>query len=187
MRPRRIEIVSATVGSLKFTGTGWTVDGNGLYVATLAANHTVGSGKKAKKYRDVLEFVLDPEKGWMEDQLTGAVATVLTSAPGLPLNEDILISVRRNPFGDKDNADAKSIAVDLAALGTQSFADEAGLAWNLKVSSAGVATISRTTGTGKKKKTTSATAVVEVADLGGGNILATARFLVAGKIITATW
>ena len=49
----------------------------------------------------------------------------------------------------------------LAALGTQTFTDDAGLAWKLKVSAASVATISRTT--------------------------ATARFLVGGRVIVATW
>ncbi|MBR4654428.1 MAG: nucleotidyl transferase AbiEii/AbiGii toxin family protein [Kiritimatiellae bacterium] len=134
---------------------------------------------------------------WLEPPVVeeeGGTVWAVTVAKGgplgeraLPVDSDVVLMARRNPFGDKDNAEAKSVAADLAALGTQDFTDETGLAWKVKVSAKGVATISRTTGTGKKKKTISATAVVEVADSGGGDVHATARFLVSGKIVTFAW
>ena len=183
--------ITAKVGSLSLSRTGWTVGEDGLYRATLSKTRTVGKGKKAKRYRDAMALVLDPAKGWTEDQLSGTFATCLTTAPNAPLNADTVVSARRNPFGDKDNADAKGLAAQLAALGTQTFTDDTGLAWKLKVSTAGVATISRTVGTGKKAKTTSATAVVEVgavyaADPDAG-YTATARFLVGGRVIAVSW
>ena len=136
----------------------------------------------------MLKLTLDPCKSWTSDQLSGTVTTCLTAKPDSPINADTVVSARRNPFGDSDNADAKALAAQLAALGTQTFTDEAGLAWKLKVSAAGVATISRTTGTGRKKKTTSATAVVEVApDAYGDGYTATARFLVGGRVIVVSW
>ena len=61
----------------------------------------------------------------------------------------------------------------------------------MMVAANGVATISRTTGTWKKRKTVSATAVVEVepidpADPTAG-YRAVAWFLVGGKVIEASW
>ena len=136
----------------------------------------------------MLKLTLDPCKPWTSDQLSGTVTTCLTAKPDSPINADTVVSARRNPFGDSDNADAKALAAQLSALGTQTYTDEAGLAWKLKVSAAGVATISRTTGTGRKKKTTSATAVVEVApDAYGDGYTATARFLVGGSVIVVSW
>ena len=173
-------------GEVHHEGRGQGEDG--LYRATLSKTRTVGKGKKAKKYRDVMTLVLDPSKGWMEDQLSGTFTTCLTTAPNAPTNADTVVSVRRNPFGDSDNAEAKALAAQLAALGTQTYTDDMGLAWKLKVSTAGVATLSRTTGTGKKKKTISATAVVEATPVTDGDgYTATARFLVGGRVIVATW
>ncbi len=97
------------------------------------------------------------------------------------------MSARRNPYGDKDNADAKAVAADVVALGARKVTDGEGLVWSVKVAANGVATISRTTGTGKKKKTVSATAVVTVDDLGGGALRAEARFLVGGKFVMVDW
>ena len=188
--------ITAKVGSLSFSRTGWTVDGEGRYCANLLTTRTVGKGKKAKKYTDVLTLTLAPEKGWTEDQLTGAVATfsgtvkladALVALNGgesalVPSNADTYVLARRNSFGD--NAEAKALAAELAALGTQKWTDAEGLVWNLKVSTGGVATIARTTGSGKNKKTTSATAVV-VWD--GGAYVPYAVFLVGGKIEEVIW
>ena len=193
--------MSATIGSLKFTGTGWTVgeDESGWYQATLRTVRTVGSGKKAKKYTDVLWIWLDPNREWTDDQIGGRIASfggTISLADGMksfngdesaptPLNEDIYVSVRRNPFGD--NTDAKAIAAAMAAQGTRIYTDESGLAWNLKMSSNGVATISRTTGSGKNKKTISATAVLEVEKGGSGYVRGVTRFLVSGKVLSVAW
>ena len=92
------------------------------------------------------------------------------------------LTARRNPFGD--NADAKALAAELAALGTHTLTDGDGIVWSLKVASNGVATIARTTGTGKNKKTISATAVVA---WNGGDYGPYAVFLVDGKIIDVYW
>ena len=188
--------ITAKVGTLSFARTGWTVDEAGRYCANLLTTRTVGTGKKAKKYTDVLTLTLDPEKGWTEDQLSGAVATfngtvkladALVALNGgesalVPSNADLYVSARRNPFGD--NADAKALAAELVALGTQTLTDDDGLVWNLKVASNGVATIARTTGTGKNKKTVSATAVVA---WNGDDYGSYAVFLVDGKIIEVSW
>lgn len=191
--------MSATVGSLKFTGTGWTVDDDGSYLANLRTVRTVGTGKKAKKYTDVLSIWIDPNRAWTDDQLGGCVATfsgsisladALEPLNGLesvltPMNTDTYVSARRNPFGDND--EAKAIAATLVAQGTHDFTDDAGLAWKVKMAANGVATISRTTGSGKNRKTTSATAVLEVEDDGAGDIWGVTRFLVSGKIIKIEW
>ena len=188
--------ISAKAGTLSFARTGWTVDGEGRYCANLLTTRTVGTGKKAKNYTDVLTLTLDPAKGWTEDQLAGAVATfngtvkladalvVLNGGESalVPLNADTLVSARRNSFADND--DAKALAAELVALGTQKWTDARGLVWNLKVASNGVATIARTTGSGKSKKTISATAVV-VWD--GGEYVPHAVFLVDGRFIEVSW
>ena len=188
--------ISAKVGSLAFSRTGWTVDDGGTYVATMRAVRTVGTGKNAKKYTDVLMLALDPEKGWMEDQLMGTVATfngnvaladALAALDGgetalMPSNVDTAVSARRNSFGD--NVDAKALAAELAALGTQKWTDAEGLVWNLKAALNGVATIARTTGSGKNKKTISATAVVV---WNGDGHVPYADILVGGKIVEVNW
>ena len=89
---------------------------------------------------------------------------------------------RRNSFGD--NEEAKALAAELAALGTQEWMDADGLVWNLKVSTGGVATLARTTGSGKNKKTISATAVIV---WNGGEDSPSATFLVGGKIVPVWW
>ena len=191
--------ISAKVGSLAFSRTGWTVDEDGTYVAKLRTVRTVGTGKKAKKYTDVLTICLDPDKSWVEDQLSGRIvsfngnvslANALAAIDGeesalASLNADTHVSARRNPFGD--NAEAKSIAAVLAAQGTRTFTDDGGLVWNLKVAANGVATISRTTGTGKNRKTTTATAVLAIDEDGAGAMRGVTQFLVSGKIVRAHW
>jgi RHS repeat-associated protein len=188
--------ITAKVGTLSFARTGWTVDEAGRYCANLLTTRTVGTGKKAKKYTDVLTLTLDPDAPWTEDQLSGKVATfngtvkladALVALNGgesalVPSNADLYVSARRNPFGD--NADAKALAAELVALGTQTLTDDDGLVWNLKVASNGVATIARTTGAGKNKKTVSATAVVA---WDGDEYGPYAVFLVDGKIMGVSW
>ena len=188
--------ITAKVGTLSFARTGWTVDEAGRYCANLLTTRTVGTGKKAKKYTDVLTLTLDPDAPWTEDQLSGKVATfngtvkladALVALNGgesalVPSNADLYVSARRNSFGD--NVEAKTLAAELVALGTQKLTDDEGLVWNIKVAANGVATIARTTGTGKNKKTVSATAVVA---WNGDDYDPYAVFLVDGKIIEVSW
>ena len=201
--------ITAKVGTLSFSRTGWTIDDfyGYFYVATMRTVRTTGTGKKKKTYTDVLRLTLGPGAAWTEDQLTGTVATfngtvkladaleaidtweeggtqALVDAGTLPMpvNVDQWVSARRNPFGD--NADAKALAAELVALGTQTLTDDDGLVWNLKVASNGVATIARTTGAGKNKKTVSATAVVA---WDGDEYGPYAVFLVDGKIVGVRW
>lgn len=201
--------ITAKVGTLSFSRTGWTIDDfyGYFYVATMRTVRTTGTGKKKKTYTDVLRLTLGPGAAWTEDQLTGTVATfngtvkladaleaidtweeggtqALVDAGTLPMpvNVDQWVSARRNSFGD--NADAKALAAELVALGTQTLTDDDGLVWNLKVASNGVATIARTTGAGKNKKTVSATAVVA---WDGGEYGPYAVFLVDGKIVEVRW
>jgi len=201
--------ISAKVGSLAFSRTGWTVDASGAYVANMRTVRTTGSGAKKKTYTDVLALTLDPDAPWTEDQLTGYVATfngnvALSSAlaafetirdegmqalvddGGLPVpsNEDVYVWARRNPFGDAVNKEAKAIAKELASYGTQKFTDIYDTSWDIKVSTSGVATISRTYGSGKNKKTVSATAVVM---WDGGETSPYAFFLAEGKVVGVSW
>ena len=103
--------ISAKVGSLSFSRTGWAVGEDGRYSAKMLASRTVGTGKSAKKYSDVLVLTLDPEAPWTEDQLTGSVATFngsLALADALaawedgtrvPQNADADVSARRQRRG----------------------------------------------------------------------------------------
>jgi hypothetical protein len=102
----------------------------------------------------------------------------------VPSNEDVDVWVRRNPFGDTANKEAQAIAKELASYGTQKFTDIYETAWNIKVSTSGVATISRTYGSGKNKKTVSATAVVM---WDGGENPPYAFFLAEGKVFGVNW
>ena len=202
--------LSAKVGSCSFSRKGWTVDESGMYVANMRTVRTVGSGKKAKTYTDILSVTLDPDAYWTEDQLTGTIATfagtvsladALAAIDGdsnstgslAPANIDTVVSARRNPFDDKDNTEAKRIAAEIAAIGAFNVMSADELVWTVKVSAkTGVATISRTIGSGKKKKTVSATTVIKVEEIGyqddqqgivdGYSVSAT--FLVSGKIIS---
>ena len=201
--------ISAKVGSLSFSRNGWAVSDSGAYVANMRNVRTTGSGKGKKTYTDVLALTLDPNAAWTEDQLTGHLVTFggnvsLSSALAainalkdggvqavldagtlpVPLNSDTGISARRNPYGDADNLEAKALAAELAALGTQVVEDGTGTSWKAKVAANGVATISRTTGTGKSKKIVTATAVVT---WDGEGHQPAAVFLAGGRIIAIDW
>ena len=74
----------------------------------------------------------------------------------------------------------------IRASAPASFTGNDGTAWKFSVSDNGVVTISRTTGSGKNKKTVSATAVVEIGRDGEG-YAARVRFLISGTIAEMTW
>lgn len=155
--------ISATVGGRSFSGTGWTRSGDDG--ATLCA--------ALEKDADVLTLTLDPAKGWTEDQLSGSFSTFG--------GEEVVLTARRDSFGD--NEEAKAVAAELSARETTVFADADGTEWKLKVSANGVATAVRITGTAE-----CATAVLEVSPaLDGNGYVATARFLVGGKVVEATF
>ena len=201
--------ISAKVGSLAFSRTGWTVDEAGSYVATMRTVRTTGIGRWKRTYTDVLTLSLSGPLPWTEaNQLGGGIFTfngnvslakalaaiemrkeegmqalVNNGTLPVPINADIWVyNVRRNSYGD--NAEAKALAAELAALGTLSITDAEGVVWNLNVAANGVAKIWRTTGTGRYKKTTSATAVVE---WDGEGTIPYALFLVSGRIISFNW
>ncbi len=201
--------ISAKVGSLAFSRTGWTVDEAGSYVATMRTVRTTGIGRGKRTYTDVLTLSLSGPLPWTEaNQLSGCIFTfngnvslakalaaiemrkeegmqalVDNGTLPVPINADIWVyNVRRNSYGD--NAEAKALAAELAALGTLSITDAEGVVWNLNVAANGVAKIWRTTGTGRYKKTTSATAVVE---WDGEGTIPQALFLVSGRIIGFNW
>ena len=176
--------ISAKVGTLSLAKTGWTIGEDGRYRVTLSATRNAGAGKKAKKYKDAMALVLDPDAEWTQDQLSGTFKTCFATTPDAPVNADQDFSARRNPFGD--NADAKEVLVDIRGNAPKSLVDDGGTTWKFSVSDKGVATISRTTGTGKNRKTVSATAVVEVEHVVEG-YSAKARFAVSGKVVEATW
>ena len=188
--------ISAKVGTLTFSRAGWTrrvgdaapYQGREVYVATMRTVRSVGTGKAKKTYTDVLTLTLDPGKGWTEDQLAGQVGTfngnVSVAEAEEGINADTVVSARRNPFGD--NVEAKEALAGVRESAPKSLVDDNGTTWKLAVSDKGVATISRTTGSGKNKKTLTATAIVEVARDGEG-YSATARFAVSGKVVEATW
>lgn len=180
--------ISASVGSLKFSRTGWTARDDGHYVATLRTVRTTTSGSTKKKFTDILTLDIAPNANWMTDQLVGSVGTfsgdvtVAKAQTLTPSNTDPTVSARRNSYNDVD--DAKELAAWFSSwLGTNSsFNDESGTKWNIKASTAGVVTISRTTGTGKNKKTITATAVLEVSEAGAYTNYS-ARFLASGKLV----
>lgn len=189
--------LTATVGSLNFTRTGWTIGEDGQYKAKFRTLRTVGSGKKAVKYTDVLSISLDPEALWTEDQISGFVGTIkgnLAIDDALEVLEDQsttldhTLSARRNPFDD-DNKDADAWAAELAALGTLKHTDANGIVWNLTVNNKGVAKIARTYKKNGKKVTVTASAIVVVKAVepeeegGETEYAATATFLAEGKVI----
>ena len=201
--------ISAKIGSQAFARNGWTIDKvyRYFYEAPMRVVRTTGTGKKKKTYTDILTLSLSPNMAWTEDQLIGGVYTFsgnVTLADALeaievlndeglqalvddgvlpvPINVDTWICARRNSYGD--DAEAKALAAELVALGTLSITDAEDVVWNLKVAANGVATITRTTGTGKNKKTISATAVVEWA---GDGYAPYVVFFVSGRIINFDW
>ena len=187
--------LSASIGSLKFAATGWTARDDGHYEATFRTLRKVVSGSKTKKFTDVLTLDIDPGANWMTDQLDGTLGTyagdvtVAKAQTLTPSNKDVVLSARRNPYNDADDVDgAKELAAGFSLwLGTSNtFVDESGITWNVKASTAGVVTISRTTGSGKNKKTITATAVLEVDDFAAYRNYS-ARFLVSGKVIGTSW
>ena len=102
--------MSAKVGTLSFSRTGWSIDQEGRYVAKMRTVRVVGKGKSAKKYTDVLSLVLDPDVGWAQDQLVGTVGTfngdvsIAGSADLVPINVDTIVTARRNSFEDSEEA-----------------------------------------------------------------------------------
>ena len=137
---------------------------------------------------DILTFAIDPQAEWTEDQLTGALETYkgqvsVEEAEGrTPVNGDTVLSARRDPFGDED--EARELAAALAARGVQKLADADGLVWDAKVSENGVATIARAASEGGFA---SATAVLAVEKLADGGLRASARFLVSGVVLEMAW
>ena len=182
--------LTAKIGTLSLTCTGWSVDEDGVYRAAFSKTRTVGTGKKAKKYKDVLTLVLDPatfnldpKKSWMKDQISGEFRTYLTSNLNEPVNDDLTLTARRNPFDD-DNKDADAWADELAALGTLKYTDADGVVWNLTVNNEGVVKIARTYKKNGQKVTVTALAVVVVDETeDSSGYVATATFLVEDDII----
>ena len=168
--------ITAKVGSISLSRTGWAEAEDGTYTAKLSAKRKVGTGKKAKTYSDTLTLSLDPGAGWSERQLTGVFETTQR------VSEEVL-EAQRNPFGD--NADAKALLQEIRAADFGEL--PAGVA--LKVNSkTGVATFTKTTGSGKKKKTASATNVLEVQNgEEAGSYIAIGRAIVGGTFVEAFW
>lgn len=105
--------ISAKVGSYTFARSGWTVNDEGYYCATLTTKRKVGTGSKMKIYVDTLTLTLNPHSDdWYERQIAGELAT--TQREGI-----IGFTALRKPFGD--NATANTLAAKLARLGTQSL------------------------------------------------------------------
>ncbi len=178
--------ISAAVGDLKFSGDWSDVSKrNGGHFVTLRAVRTVGTGADAQDFTDILSLSFDGTADWTVDQLTGVLATykgavTAEEAENLaPVNDDVVVSARRNPFGD--NEEAKALAAGLAARGVQRVVGGDGLAWVVKVAENGVATILRTAEDGGEG--VSATAVVAAKELEAGTLSAVVRFLASGRVV----
>ena len=190
--------ISAKVGTIAFSRVGWIFDEpSGGYVAKMQTVKRTGVGKNRTARTNVLTLALDPNAAWTQDQLTGAITTFngsITSNASfktlyddcepVPMNEDVNILARRNPFSDI--TEAKEVAYGLAARGTLKLTDAAGPLWNLNVKSNGVVRISRVVCSGKIRKTLTGTSVVEIT-MDDDAYTATARFLVDGQIVEMTW
>ena len=145
--------ISATAGALKFSGdwndacTDCPDAKDGTATVALRAVRTVGTSADAQDFTDVLALVFDADADWTVDQLTGVLATykgdvTVEEAKGLePVNEDTVLSARRNAFGE--NEEAQALAAGLAARGVLRLVDGDGLAWLVKVAENGVATVLR--------------------------------------------
>lgn len=183
--------ISAAVGSLKFAGD-WRdavrTDGQAQGGTQTVTLRTVRADGADDWETDILTFAIDPQAEWTEDQLTGALETYkgqvsVEEAEGrTPVNGDTVLSARRDPFGDED--EARELAAALAARGVQKLADADGLVWDAKVSENGVATIARAASEGGFA---SATAVLAVEKLADGGLRASARFLVSGVVLEMAW
>ena len=184
--------ISAKVGTLKFSGdwhdvcTGCTDAKDGTATVVLRAVRTVGTGADAQDFTDVLTLAFDADADWTVDQLTGVLATykgdvTVEEAKGLePVNDDAVLSARRNAFGE--NEEAQALAAELAARGVLKLVDGDGLAWLVKVAENGVATVLRDSdGDGTP---VTATAVVAAQDLGDGKLCAVVRFPSSDRVVT---
>lgn len=183
--------ITATVGTLKFTGTGWTVgseevspgDVREVYCANLRTLRTVGSGKSAKHYTDVISLTLWTDADWTEDQLTGVVGTfsgTVATSDGIAalngegastlssINADTTFSARRNSYSD--NASAMAAARDVASNGLFEVKDEEDRVWQVKVSESGVVVAV------ESESAISASAVMTVDDVDDDKCRASATF-----------
>ena len=184
--------ISAKVGSLKFSGdwheacTGRPDAKDGTATVVLRAVRTVGTGADAQYLTDVLTLAFDADADWTVDQLTGVLATykddvTVEEAKGLePVNDDTVLSARRNAFGE--NEEAQALAAELAARGVLKLVDGDGLVWLVKVAENGVATVLRDSdGDGAP---VTATAVVAAQDLDDGKLCAVVRFPSSDRVVT---
>ena len=165
--------ITVKIGSLTFSKTGWgDVDGDGAS-ATLTAKRTVGKGKAAKTYTDILELSVE-SADWTADGMSGTIKTYLN---GDVVNVDTDFAARKNVFALNDEAKAVAkVVAGTRKFGWQAAEAESGYAYDL-VSGTALTATAKANGTvtlagtiGKTK--VSGTATLAVSDSG----TATARF-----------
>ena len=120
--------ITAKVGSLTFSKTGWDdFDGDGASV-TLTATRTVGKGKTAKTYTDILNLSVE-NADWTDDGMSGTITTYLD---GDVINADTDFTARKNVFALNDEAKAVANAVaGTRTFGWQTAEAESGYAYDL--------------------------------------------------------
>ena len=156
--------ITVKIGTLSFSKTGWNMidtDDEGWACASFTATRTVGKGKSAKTYTDVLYLESYGCNSWMEDGMCGTITTYLN---GDVVNRDSEFIARKSVFGS--NADAQAMASSVVAAGVAKFglqaATEGGHAYDLVPGTAltvtakanGTVTLAGTIGTTKVSGTT---------------------------------
>lgn len=173
--------ITAKVGSLTFSKTGWGEVEDDWAAVTFTATRTVGKGKSAKTYTDVLDMEVSGAD-WTDDGMSGTIKTYLN---GDVVNADIAFVARKDVFAS--NEDAKTVAKSVAGtvkFGLQGAEAESGYAYDL-VQGTGLTVTAKADGSvtlaGKIGSTSvSGSATLAVSDSG----TATARFF-SGKFVIA--
>lgn len=177
--------ITAKVGALTFSKTGWDeVGGQWWAAATLTATRTVGKGKTAKTYTDVLDIETF-DVGWKEDGMTGTIKTYLN---GEVVNADTEFAARKNVFAS--NEDAKAVAI--AVAGTRKFGlynaeAESGYSYDLVLGGTALTVSTKSNGAATLAGKIGSTKVSGTAMLECGDSLATVRFFSGQFIIEVTY
>ena len=166
--------ITAKVGSLTFSKTGWDEVDDSSAEVVLTATRTVGKDKSAKTYTDVL-YLSASKADWTDDGVCGTIETYLN---GDVVNADNDVWARKDVFASND--EAKAVAKVVAGtwkFGLRASSPESGYAYDVAPKGSALVVTAKSNGTvtlsGKiGTKAVSGTATLEVS---GGDTV-TARF-----------
>ena len=150
----------------------------------MTATRTVGKGKTAKTYTDVLDIETF-NAGWKEDGMVGTIKTYLN---GEVVNADTEFAARKNVFAS--NEDAKAVAI--AVAGTRKFGMHnaevgSGYVYDLVLGGTALTVSTKSNGAATLAGTIGSTKVSGTATLEGGDSLATVRFFSGKFTIEVTY